>query len=249
MSQKPADIRNVANLDTIGGKHGNYQSCRSVKDTYNYVRKGGNFQEKGTPPAVCTTKKSDLVAQSLRSGASLGAVEEMDPGYFMLHFQKITTYHKWISVKKLREIPQRPPLMISNWKFQFQVGFPRAFKEKQYWIVGPPNTGKTTFITELIELGFRSYIMPKNNYWNDWDDDAYDFAYIDEYKGQLPITLLNEFLQGSPMKLNGRYADVEKRKNLPVFILSNFDPIGAYKNLTKTEIDPLIERLHIIFTK
>ena len=51
------------------------------------------------------------------------------------------------------------------------------------------------------------------------------------------------------MKLPGRYADVVKRKNIPVFILSNFDPIGAYKNLTKTEIDPLIERLHIVFTQ
>lgn len=91
--------------------------------------------------------------------------------------------------------------------------------------------------------------MPKNNYWNDWLDGAYDFAYIDEFKGQLPITLLNEFLQGSPMKLRGRYSDVQKENNLPVFILSNFDPYGCYDKCTRSEIEPLAERVHIIYTQ
>lgn len=247
--KKPCDIRDVARLDSVGGKHGNYQSARKVKDVYEYVRKGGNFVEKGTPPLIITGTKADNVSKLLRSGASLEQAEEMDPGYFMQNLVRITNYHQWISVKKLKENPKRPPLQITNWKFTFEIGFPRVFKQKQYWIVGQPNTGKTTFILELIESGFNGYNMPKNNYWNDWEDDAYDFAYIDEFKGQLPITLLNEFLQGSPVKLRGRYTDVQKRKNLPVFILSNFDPYGCYENCKKSEVDPLVERLHIIFTK
>lgn len=247
--KKPCDIRDVTKLDAVANKHGNYQSTRSVKDVYNYVRKGGNFVEYGKPPTVCTGTKGDAVAQSLRSGSSLEAVEEMDPGYFMSHLPRIMNYHQWISLKKLKETPKRPPLQITNWRFKFEVGFPREFKQKQYWIVGPPNTGKTTFIMELMEAGFRGYNMPKNNYWNDYCDDAYDFAYIDEFKGQLPMTLLNEFLQGSPMKLRGRYADVQKRKNLAVFILSNFDPYGCYENCKKSEVDPLVERLHIVFTQ
>lgn len=247
--KKPCDIRNVAQLDSVGGKHGNYQSCRKIKDVYTYVRKGGNFVEQGTPPLVITGTKADNISQLLRNGGSLEQAEEMDPGYFLQHLTRITTYHQWIQTKKLKTRVVRPPLVITNWKFTFEIGFPREFKQKQYWIVGPPNTGKTTFIIQLIEQGFVGYNMPKNNYWNDYND-GYDFAYIDEYKGQLPITLLNEFLQGGPeVKLPGRYADVVKRKNIPVFILSNFDPIGAYKNLTKTEIDPLIERLHIVFTQ
>lgn len=247
--KKACDIRNVATLDAVTGKHGNYQSARNVKDVYAYVRKGGDFCERGTPPQICIGKKSDAIAQSIREGKPLDSVEEMDPGYFMQHLTKIQVYHKWTQIKKQRLQTRPPPLVYSNWGFKFEINFPREFKQKQYWIVGPPNTGKTTFINDLLGLQYRGYIMPKNNYWNDWDDDAYDFAYIDEYKGQLPITLLNEFLQGSKMKLQGRYSDVEKNRNIPVFILSNFDPIGAYKNSAKTEVDPLISRLHIIFSQ
>ena len=246
--KKPCDIRNVTTLDDVGGKHGNYQSARNVKDVYTYVRKGGKFVEHGVPPQICIGKKSDAIAQSLRSGSSLDNVEEMDPGYFLQNLNRIQQYHQWIQVKKLRSSPLLPPYIINQWKHRFEVGFPREFKQKQYWICGSPNTGKTSFILDLIHQGYRGFIIPKNDDFTKYDDDAYDFCYIDEFKGQIPITFLNDFLQGTPMHLNAKFGMREKKKNLPVFILSNFDPIGAYKNSAKTEIDPLISRLHIVFT-
>lgn len=243
------DIRNVAKIDAVGEKHGNYQSARNVKDVYEYVRKGGNFVEKGVPPKICIQKITETIAQSLRSGSSLEAVEEMAPAYFMTHLNQLTHYHGWLRLKKQRLVGPPPPLVITNWKFRFEIGFPREFKQKQYWIVGPPNTGKTSFILDLMQHGFRGFIIPKNDDFTRYDDDAYDFCYVDEFKGQIPITFLNDFLQGSPMHLNAKFGNREKNKNLPCFILSNFDPIGAYKNSAKTEIDPLISRVHIIFTE
>lgn len=243
------NIRDVAKLDEVGGKHGNYQCCRKVKDVYAYVKKGGNFVERGEPPLIITGTKSDNVAQRIREGGSLDSVEEMDPGFFLQNMQKITQYYNWMTHKKQRQLEPRPPLIISSWKFRFEVGMPRHFKQKQYWIWGPRNTGKTSFVLDLVAQGFRGYDMPKNNYWNDYSDEAYDFAYIDEFKGQLTVTFLNEFLQGSPMKLRGRYNDVIKKKNLPVFILSNFDPYGCYENFKSGELDPLVGRLHIIRTE
>lgn len=246
--KKPCDIRDVKKLDEAGGKHGNYQSTRNVKDVFNYVRKNGKFVEYGTPPAICKGKITDLVAQHLREGGSLDSAEEMAPAFVMLNLPKLQTYCTFLATKRLKTMPRRCPLLINNWGKTFEIGFPRKFKEKQYWIYGEPNTGKTTFIEDLKQHGFRGYQIPKNGYYNDWTDDAFDFAYIDEFKGQISITFLNEWLQGSEMKLPGRYMDNTKKQNIPTFILSNFDVINCYKNVTFSEVEPLILRLHIIRT-
>ena len=58
-------------------------------------------------------------------------------------------------------------------------------------------------------MDFRGYQIPKNGYYNDWTDDAFDFAYIDEFKGQISITFLNEWLQRfrdeTSWKIYGQY--------------------------------------------
>lgn len=246
--KKPCDIRNVATLDEVGGKHGNYQSARNVKDVYEYVRKGGNFKEQGTPPQICMQKKSDTFAQSLRSGSSLEQVEEMDPAYFMLHQRAIKEYQTFCVMKKLKSTPRPPPLLINQWKNSFELGFSREFKQKQYWIYGKPNTGKTTFILDIIHSGFKGYIIPTNNDHADYDDNAYDFAYIDEFKGSLTIQFLNEFLQGSPMKLNAKFGSRQKNRNIPVFILSNFPPEEVYQNVGEISMNALLTRIHVINT-
>lgn len=247
--KKPCDIRNVATLDEVGGKHGNYQSARNVKQVFDYVRKGGNFVEKGTPPQVCLQKKSDLFAQSLRSGSSLEQVEELDPAYFMLNLKKLTEYQTFIAMKKQKMLQRPCPLVHTEWKTSFEVGFSRTFKQKQYWIHGPPNTGKTSFILNLIQHGFRGFIIPTNNDFADWDDNAYDFAYIDEFKGALTIQFLNEFLQGSPMRLNAKFGSRQKNINIPVFILSNFEPAQVFQNVQPVSLNSLLCRIHVISTE
>lgn len=246
--KKPCDVRNVATLDAVGGKHGNYQSARNVKDVYTYVRKGSKFVEHGVPPQICIGKKSDAIAQSIKRGETLDSVEEMDPGYFMSNLTKIQQYHQWTQVKKLRLAPSLPPYVIRQWKTTFEIGMERVFKQKQYYLYGPPNTGKTSFILDLMQQGYRGFQIPLNNDFTMYNDESYDFCYLDEFKGQLPMTFLNEFLQGSPMCLNCKFGMRQKKKNLPTFILSNFDLYSAYKNSEKTAVDTLACRLEIVYT-
>lgn len=247
--KKPCDVRNVKTLDDIGGKHGNYQSARNVKDVYTYVRKGGKFVEHGTPPKICVEKISETVAQSLRNGGSLDSVEEMDPAYFMLHQRQIKEYAQFVEMKKRKTAPKPPPLFYNSWGYCFELGVPREFKQKQYWICGPPNTGKTSMIMSFLDTGFRGFIIPTNNDFAEWDDDGYDFAYIDEFKGSLTIQFLNEFLQGSPMMLNAKFGSRSKKKNIPVFIISNFEPQQVYQNVNQVSMQALLTRIQIIQTK
>lgn len=242
------NIRDATALDQIaGGKHGNYQSARKVSDVFKYVRKGGNFVEKGTSPcAEVPEKLSTRVATAIREGKPLEQVEEMDPGYFMIHMKAINDYSNFVARKKLKTQSVPSPLFYNQWGHRFELGVKREFKQKQYWIFGPPNTGKTSMVMDFLETGFRGYQIPTNNDFAMWDDDSYDFAYIDEFKGCITIQFWNEFLQGSRMTLNGKFCSRIKNKNIPVFILSNFSPRQVYQNVSDVSLNSLLTRIHVI---
>lgn len=247
--KKKCNITSAANLDKIGGgKHGNYQSAKNVKDVHDYVKKGGLFFEHGSCPVKPNETKSKLVAVALLSGKGLEHVIEMDPGFSLLHLRTIKEFQNEVKMMNLKKKTKPPPLIYSAWGHQIEIGLPREFKQPQYWIWGSPNTGKTSFINDLTLHGFTGYQIPLNDDHCEWDDDLYDFAYVDEFHGQLSITFLNQFLQGSALKMNVKGRSTYKRVNIPTFILSNFSPETAWKNVSPVSLHSLKTRLHILYT-
>jgi len=234
-------------LDRIGGKHGNYQTARKVLDVIKYVKKGGAFVEKGECPESKTEKITSLVAKALQNGLSLEQVDEMDPGFFLKNQRQIKEYLTFQQQKK-RKLITRPPLQLSRWSTLFEIGYPREHKQKQYWIYGPPNTGKTTLALDLMTEGFKGFQIPENGDFSAYDD-AYDFAYIDEFNGQLTIQFLNLWLEGAPMWLNTKGGSISKRKNIPTFIFSNLPPDRVYWKVPQEILNTLLVRLIIIQTK
>lgn len=247
--KQKCDITSATNLDKIGGgKHGNYQSARNVIQVHDYVKKGGTFIEHGSCPVKPNETKSKAAAQALLAGKPLEHVIEMDPGFALLHLRTIKEFSNEVQMMKLKKKPKPPPLTYSAWGHLIEIGYPREFKQKQYWIWGSPNTGKTSFINDLLLSGFNGYQIPLNDDHCEWEDGVYDFAYVDEFHGQLSITFLNQFLQGSALKMNVKGRSTYKRTNIPTFILSNFSPDRAWKNVSAVSLDSLNTRLHIIYT-
>jgi predicted AAA+ superfamily ATPase len=56
-------------------------------------------------------------------------------------------------------------------------------KKTHMWIRGPPNSGKSYFIEQLIEKGIRCYQAPYNNDWTGFDPAYHQVVYADEFKG------------------------------------------------------------------
>lgn len=235
-------------LEAWGGKNGNYQNTRSVRDVLQYCQKGGKYVEAGIPPTAAKQKISSQVAEGVRNGQSLEQLDEMDPGYFMMNMKRIKDYHDLHSRKKLKSQPPRAPLILHRWKICIEIGLPRVHKQKQYWIHGPPDTGKTSLVLDLLQEGFRGFQIPENNDFSAYDD-LYDFAYIDEFTGQLPAHFLNKWLEGTHMWLNTKGGSVEKRKNLPTFIISNLPPDRVYWKIPQEILTALLARLIVIQTK
>lgn len=138
----------------------------------------------------------------------------------------------------------KPLEKVDIWGVEYKV-MPRVHKQKQLWICGPKNTGKTTFLINLKEAGYKGYEMPLNNDWSGYDD-TYDYLYVDEFKGGITIQELNKLLEGVDMRLNTKGGVAFKKKNLPVFIISNYRPEAIYTKVEDDKLDTLLCRLDVV---
>ncbi len=120
--------------------------------------------------------------------------------------------------------------------FIIPIGFKRTMKQPQPVIYAPPNHGKTTLTESLEDVGFRPFVMPKNNDFKGFQDGHFSYAVADEFKHtQMPIQLMNCWLDGSRSKWNIKGGGVEKRENITTFLLVNFEKDDIYPH----EGDPL----------
>lgn len=102
-------------------------------------------------------------------------------------------------------------------------------KPLQLYIWGAPNCGKTYFIQQLERRGFVGFRIPYNDDWTGFNPRLTSFLYCDEFKGTIPVHILNTVLEGRPIRLNTKGGGVLYDRRLPVFILSNFAPGVVYK--------------------
>lgn len=123
---------------------------------------------------------------------------------------------------------------------------PRPHKQKQLWVCGPSNFGKTT-LKNLLEERLRIYCPSLDGIFMDgYDDDWVDLIIFDEFQGQRKVTWVNSFVEGSNMQLEIKGAQVTKEKNVPVIVLSNFTPRDCWKNVPQVQIDAIYNRFEVV---
>lgn len=142
-----------------------------------------------------------------------------------------------------------PGKKLEKWEmFGIETFFSGKGKTPQYWIVGPTDVGKTENIKYLKSQGHKAYLMPKNIDWADWNDDSYDFMYSEETGADYSLTFLNQLLEGTEIKLNGKCVNnIKKEKNIPIILNSNYMPHMVYKNTDLYSLSPLLARTYIIY--
>lgn len=271
--EKPSNFnfRDPKYFDFITGKHGNIQKVRSKEAVIGYVCKEGEFIcHKIDPSAIIqkmkmqqekkrkreSSTKSHKIFEYLKNGNTYQDLLKNDElgSFLVLHGNDVKRLAHDFQVLKEKEErerikPQYCRFIMNDMEYDMLVNLP--FKSKQFWIWGSANVGKSTFIRKLEDVGLRGFEIPTNNDFAEWEDDRYDFAYIDEFKGQLTIQFLNMFLQGSKMRLPGKYVigGKLKNKNVPIFILSNYTPEEVYHKKSARDLEPLLTRLKVIELK
>lgn len=262
--KKKVNIRQPEYFDFIGGKHGDYQSMKSMKGTIKYVTK-----EDKEPVAfgvvwedyVGEKTKGILnsIASMVDAGKTIYDIKAEYPGAVLVNQRKIKEYIDLCKQEKIvndarkkflgirTESLEGGLLTIADW-INKNFMEDRVFKQRQLWICGPKNIGKTSLVIKLMEY-YRMYAIPKEDFYDFYQDDEVDFASIDEFAGQKTVQFWNEWLQGSIMVLRIKGAQRLKTKNLPSIILSNKTPRECYINVDQrnTELlETLLVRLEVV---
>ncbi len=252
-------------LDSITGKHGNYQAVKSLKNTVSYVVKEGTYVSDGINVplfiAAAVEKKSTVMATMVLEDKSMEDICKEDPGFFMMHKRRLEDLQVWHERKKaklmlaewvpleLTEFDVDSDLLIADW-LNSNIGVDRKFKAKQLYIQGPPDMGKTTLIQNLSKFCRVYYVPTEEDFCCHYEDSDWDLAIIDEFKGQKMISWLNKWLDGQVMPLKRKgISSILKRKNIPTIILSNYCLEVCYAKAmeeTPGRLEPLLARLEIV---
>lgn len=259
-------------FDHITGKHGNYQSPRSLKKVLAYCYKDGDIATHGDVPSPedCGPKGSSLslsarVAIAIRKGTPLREIRDSDEfcGFYLTNKRHCESLETEMQIERykgsLKPFPGLPILWcagalealapcqrrLNDW-LEKNLQSDREFKQKQLYLWGPPGIGKTTLALELAEYFMIYYPPMDEDFYDSYADETTDLVILDEFKAQKRITFLNQFLQGAPMTLRRKGSQVMKRKNVPVMIFSNFSLEQCYTHAPQVAIDALKERLEII---
>jgi hypothetical protein len=171
--------------------------------------------EKTSAGKSTPSKISMVIAKAVQSGSPLSEINKIDPGFFMLNLQKISAYHTFCLSQATREPimkwnplpphsdPTGPTQKVIDW-LNLNIQSKRPFKQKQLYLYGPVNSGKTT-LSILLTKYCQTYTVPMGeDYYDFYTDPEPTLCVMDEFKGQKTIEWLNAFLQGAPMMLRRR---------------------------------------------
>lgn len=122
----------------------------------------------------------------------------------------------------------------------------RQFKQKQLYLWGPANLGKTSLVRTLATCLATYHAPMEENFFDLYDEETHQLVCFDEFKGQHPLTFMNAFLQGDTMSLRKKGSQYLKTKNLPTIILSNYSPRDAYSKVSEEKLDTFLVRLEVV---
>lgn len=142
------NVRNPRYFDFMGA-HANVQGCKHLANWIAYVKKDGNFVERGEPPTNPSTNRDTLNAADFSSEecwlrAAMAA--DMPPAYAM----RFWAIHKQEEENGILTIPEgyttNPAAQVCQ---ALQNFIPADLEHKSLVLIGPSGCGKTTFAKQF----------------------------------------------------------------------------------------------------
>lgn len=202
------------------------KSGKWSKDAKADTRVDGTFEESGEPPVEAQGTRNDLnvLYDMVKQGLKDYEILEANPTYL-------------VNLRDIENVRQ-----VNNERmFATQI---RNMDVTYIW--GDPGTGKTYGV--LTRYGFEN-VFRVSDYRNPFDGySGQDVLLLDEFDGQLPITLMNKLLEGYPFQLpcrfNNKWACYTK-----VYIIAN-SPLGHHYKDTHRDNELLwlawIRRINLV---
>jgi len=217
------------------------------------------------------TTKTDVLAEAILSGSvTYSEVRKTHPGFWLLHKRKLKEAFSEMELERLSSSKRCPKMLVKHlkeaytkwnadksqtayelqsihtimeWLFDnFETDLKDLpFRSKQLYLYGDPGVGKSRFIGRLKEW-MNGYQIPRGiEFYDLYQDGAYNFAYLDEFKGQKTVQFLNTWLDGNEFVLNKKgEAPVVKTDQLPTVTCSNLPAWNVFHlKVQKGELDQM----------
>lgn len=254
--------------------HPNIHSrIKSQYKVMKYVTKDGNFIAHGVDVKEFLSRAKNkrstapaLVAQALMDGKNLREINDADPEFVMMNLKALQAYQVQTVIwnqQKRRSLLQTNPLNVvptpgyeSSWNMAIaewlnaSIRKKRPRKSSQLWISSGPSAGKSTSILRLIRAyELNVYVWPVDEDWFDeYQDGAYDLIWLDEYKSQKTIQTINRIADGMPTSVKRKFQPpITKYDNIPLIICSNGTPQENYHNkLGTVQLAALLARFTVV---
>lgn len=140
-------------------------------------------------------------------------------------------------------MPSLTEAMLESLKLFVRQLQGRTLRQPHVYCYGPTHTGKSYLFT-LIAQNTRCFIPCLENNdraFADYDDDRFDWIFINDFHDNVRFQTLSNLCEGLPMKLNGYGVQKTKTRNCPIVFTSNRLP--EYKNLDSTRLAALHTRI------
>lgn len=213
-----------SDLFDISGYHGNYQPAKSWHAVIAYVKKDGdyisNISVENAMKKQSKMKKEDLLRE---------VDDVLDEG--LITPLQVSSFYKNAQVYKMLQSKRvMPPEKMPA-------------KKRHIWFYGASNTGKTYKLREMmVQTGFDNWFqIPGNNDWVGYSGQKY--IYMDEFKGQLSIQMLNSLCDGN-FKVNTKGGSAWIPWEVQVIICSNYSIRDCYNKADDIVIESLYNRFN-----
>lgn len=250
--------------------HGDYRVARSPLSVLDYVTKAGNVECFLTTLDECRAKftaagrkrtATQVILDEMESGKTLTQAATEHPEHLtfcMLHADRLRAFFtqtildrikppkRFVSATAVFGESHQWDLSLATWLTSNLTNPSRPLGSPQLWLCGPTMSGKTTMLMKLAEC-FRVYVVPDEDFYDDYSDERYDLIAFDEYRHQKTIQWMNRFVDGQTAPIRQKGHQTVKRRNLPVIVLSNFRMRESYPNVEQTHFDTLARRFKEIW--
>jgi len=257
-------------FDFLTEQHGNYQKTKSYYGCIYYVTKHGNYInynitdydiEKAIEWGKRHTQTRDIIKK----------IEENNYSYFQIRAEyREFTFHNdrklktYINEEKVWKNQINRPKhnvifqcfsvdndvinakKVEDW-LNNNIHKPRQLKQKQLYIYGEKDVGKSTLVRFIRDYGFLPYMLPREEYFDLYDDNMYDFIWCEEFVcSQMPLQTMNMLAEGDQMPLRIKGKQSTKCNNLPMIICSNIMIEDCYVRCPHTAREAFITRFELV---